>query len=33
MVRTKEEITKELRIGDTYFKSLETNGGNLFTIH
>ena len=31
MDKAKEKIPKQCRIGDTYFTSLETIGGNLFT--
>ena len=33
MHNAKENIPRECIIGDTYFTSLETIGGNLFTIH
>ena len=31
--KSKEIIPNECRIGDTCFTSLETIGGNLYTIH
>ena len=33
MDKTKENITKQFRIGNTCFTSLATIGGNLFTRH
>ena len=33
MDKAKENITKQYRISDTCFTSLETFGGNLFTRH
>ena len=31
--KSKDKIPKQCRIGDTYFTSLATIGGNLFTRH
>ena len=33
MDKEKEKIPRVCRIGDTFFSSLATIGGNLFTIH
>ena len=33
MVKAKQDIPKQYRIGDTCFTSLENFGGNLFTRH